>query len=76
MRDLTFKKGIICSTFQKSGLYPFDPSAILLKLQEFSTPERNLREDDSGDDLYFEVDFKNISTPYSPHCYKPRVDTY
>ena len=32
MRDLTFKKSIICSAWRKSGLYPFNPSAVLAKL--------------------------------------------
>jgi DDE superfamily endonuclease len=70
MRDLTFKERVIRSAFEKSGLYPFDPSAVLSKLREFSSPEQRLRTDDSEDELYFEVDFKNISTLYSLHMYE------
>jgi hypothetical protein len=29
-----------------------------------------LRLDDEGDELFFEVDFKNLRTPLSPHMYK------
>ena len=39
IRDLTFKKPIILSAFAKSSLYPFNPSAVLVKLKEFSTLE-------------------------------------
>ncbi len=70
MRDLTFKKPIICSAFRKAGLYPFDPSAVLAKLQEFSTLERRISPDDSGSELGFEVDFQRNLTPYSPRIYK------
>ena len=52
MRDLTFKKPIICSAFAKSGLYPFNPSAVFAKLKEFSTLEWTLAaDDDSGFEL-------------------------
>jgi hypothetical protein len=57
MRDLTFKKLIIYSAFEKSSLYPFNPSAVLAKLKEFSTLERTLAADNSGLELGFEVDF-------------------
>jgi hypothetical protein len=57
MQDLTFKKTIICSAWRKSGLYPFDPSAVLAKLQEYSTLERSLAGEDSGSELGFKVDF-------------------
>ena len=71
MRDLTFKKPIICSAFAKSGLYPFNPSAVLAKLREFSTLERTLAaDDDSGSELAFEVDFQRCLTPMSPRIYK------
>jgi hypothetical protein len=70
MRDLTFKKPIICSAFEKSGLYPFNPSAVLVKLKEFSTPERTITADDSGLELGFEVDFQKCLTPMSPRIYK------
>jgi hypothetical protein len=70
MRDLTFKKTIICSAWWKSGLYPFDPSAVLAKFREFSTPERTLAADDSGSELGFEVDFQRGVTPMSPRIYK------
>lgn len=36
MQDLTFKKPIILSAFEKSGLYPFNPSAVLAKLKELA----------------------------------------
>jgi hypothetical protein len=70
MQDLTFKKPIICSAFKKSGLYPFNPSAVLEKLKEFDTPERTLAADDSGLELRFEVDFQRAVTPISPQIYK------
>jgi hypothetical protein len=70
IRDLIFKKPIICSTFEKSGLYPFNPSAVLAKLKEFSTPEQTLAADDSGSELVFEVDFQRCLTPMSPQVYK------
>ena len=58
MRDLTFKKLIIYSAFAKSSLYPFNPSAVLAKLKEFSTLERTLTIDnDLGLELAFKVDF-------------------
>ena len=58
MQDLTFKKPIIYSAFKKSSLYPFNPSAVLAKLKEFSTLERTLAVDnDLGLELAFEVDF-------------------
>jgi hypothetical protein len=57
MRDLTFKKPIIYSAFEKSGLHPFNPSIVLAKLKEFSTLKRTLAADDSGLELGFEVDF-------------------
>jgi hypothetical protein len=37
MQDLTFNKPIIYSAFEKSSLYPFNPSAVLAKLKEFGT---------------------------------------
>jgi hypothetical protein len=71
MRDLTFKKPIIYSAFRKSGLHPFDPSAVLAQLKEFSTPERTLAmEDESASELGFEVDFEKAITPMSPRIYK------
>jgi hypothetical protein len=70
MRDLTFKKSIICSAFQKSGLYPFDPSAVLSKFKEFTTPERTLNAEDSGSELGFEVDFQRAITLMSPRIYE------
>jgi hypothetical protein len=70
MRNLTFKKSIICSAWRKSSLYPFDPSAVLTKLQEFSTLERTLVREDSGLELEFEVDFQQAVTPMSPRIYK------
>jgi hypothetical protein len=70
MRDLTFKKSIIRSAFQKSGLYPFDPSVVLAKMAEFSTPERTLAAEDSGSEPAFEIDFKRAVTPMSPRIYK------
>ena len=40
-------------------------------MKEFSTPERTLaREDESGSELEFEVDFKHPVTPMSPRIYK------
>jgi hypothetical protein len=66
MRDLTFKKPIIYSAFKKSGLYPFNPFAVLAKLKEFSTLERTLAADDLGSELGFEVDFQRAATPMSP----------
>ena len=71
MRDLTFKKPIICSAFEKSGLYPFNPAGVLTKLKEFSTLERTLAADnDSGSELAFEVDFQKCLTPMSLQIYK------
>ena len=70
MRDLTFKKLIIYSAFAKSSLYPFNPSAVLAKLKEFSTLERTIAADDSGSELGFEVDFQKCLTPMSPRIYK------
>jgi hypothetical protein len=70
MRNRTFKKHTICSAFAKSGLYPYDPSVVLGKLLIFSTPEQQLQPDNSEDELYFEVDFKTVCTPYSLHMYK------
>ena len=70
MRDLTFKKTIICSAWWKSSLYPFDPSTVLAKFREFSTLERTLAADDSGLELGFEVDFQRGVTPMSPRIYK------
>jgi len=70
MRDLTFKKSIICSAFQKSGLYPFDPSAVLLKFKEFTTLEQTLNAKDSGSELGFEVDFQRAITLMSLRIYK------
>jgi hypothetical protein len=71
MRDLKFKKSTICSAFEKSRLYPFNPSTVLSKLKEFSTPERTLAADnDSGLELAFEVDFQRCLTPMSPRIYK------
>ena len=71
MRDLTFKKLIIYSAFAKSSLYPFNPSAVLAKLKEFSTLERTLATDnDSGLELAFEVDFQKCLMLMSPRIYK------
>ena len=71
MRDLTFKKPIICSAFRKSGLYVFDLSAVLAQLKEFSTPEQTLaRDDESSSELAFEPDFAEPITPMSPQIYK------
>ena len=69
MRDLTFKKTTICSAFRKSGLFPFNPSMVLERVQEFVTPEQSLQSENEEDELYFEMDFNNMSTPYSPHTY-------
>src|SRR5436190_19569176 len=49
MRDLIFKKTTICSAFRKSGLFPFNPSAVLERVQEFSTPERSLQPENEED---------------------------
>lgn len=71
MRDLTFKTKTICSAFRKAGLHPFNPSAVLSKLREFSTPERTLAlDDEAGSDLEFEVDYSKCVTPLSPRIYK------
>ena len=70
MRDRTFKLRVIQSAFEKSGLYPFNPLIVLSHLREFTTLERQLRPDDEGDNLFFEVDFKNLRTPLSPHMYE------
>ena len=70
MQDLTFKKPIIYSAFEKSSLYPFNPSTVLAKLKEFSTPKRTLAIDDLGLELRFEVDFQRALTPMSPRIYK------
>src|SRR5277367_3227931 len=40
IRDQTFKKHTICSAFEKFSLYPYNPSAVLGKLEIFSTLER------------------------------------
>jgi hypothetical protein len=70
MRNLTFKKPIILSAFQKSGLLPFNPAVVLAKLFKFGTLERTLATDDSGSELGFEVDFQRAVTPISPRIYK------
>ena len=71
MQDLTFKKPIIYSAFQKSSLYLFDPLVVLTKLKEFSTPKRTLAiQDKSASELEFEVDFKRAITPMSLQIYK------
>jgi hypothetical protein len=70
MRDLTFKKPIICSAFEKAGLYPFNPSAVLAKLKEFGTLEQTLAGDDLGSELGFEVDFQRAVTLMSLRIYK------
>jgi hypothetical protein len=57
MQDLTFKKLIIYSAFEKSSLYPFSPSAVLAKLKEFSTLEQILAVNNLGLKLAFKVDF-------------------
>ena len=69
MQDLTFKKVTICSAFQKSDLFPFNPLAVLERVQEFATPERSLQPENEEDELYFEMNFKNMSTLYFLHAY-------
>lgn len=70
MRNRTFKKAIIQSAFRKAGLYPYNPSAVLAKLQEFSTPERTLGVGEEESPLRFEVDFQRAVTPLSPRIYE------
>src|ERR1700722_7413653 len=70
MQDLTFKKPIICSAFEKSGLYPFNLFAVFSKLKEFSTLEQTLAVDDSSSELEFEVDFQRCLTLMSLQIYK------
>jgi hypothetical protein len=70
MRNLTFKKPIILSVFEKSGLLLFNPAVILSKLKEFGTSERTLAVNDSGSELGFEVDFQRAVTPISLQIYK------
>src|ERR1700722_7077905 len=70
MRDHTFKPRVIQSAFEKSGLYPFNSLIVLANLREFTMPERQLRPNDEGDELFFEVDFKNLHTLLSPHMYE------
>jgi hypothetical protein len=77
MQDLTFKKLIICSAFEKASLYPFNPSVVLAKLKEFGTLERILVGDDSGLELGFKVDFQRAVTLMSLRIYKaytPYID--
>jgi hypothetical protein len=57
MRDFTFKKLIICSAFQKSSLYPFDLSMVLLKFKEFIILKQILNIKDSSLELGLKVDF-------------------
>ena len=70
MQNLTFKKPIILSAFQKSGLLPFNPAVVLAKLEVFGTLEQTLAADDSGLKLGFEVDFQRAVTPISLQTYK------
>jgi hypothetical protein len=70
MQDLTFKKLIIYSAFKKSSLYPFNPSAILAKLKEFSTLEQTLTIDNLGLELGFKVDFQRCLILMSLQIYK------
>src|SRR5204863_7635100 len=49
--------------------FPFNPLMVFERVQEFATPERSLRPENEEDELYFEMDFNNMSTPYSPHTY-------
>ena len=69
MQDLTFKKITICSAFQKSDLFSFNSSAVLERVQEFATSEQSLQPENEEDELYFEMNFNNMSTSYSPHTY-------
>src|SRR5450432_2364552 len=39
MRDLTFKKPIICRAWEKAGLVLLDPEIVLKQMGEMSTPE-------------------------------------
>jgi hypothetical protein len=70
MRDLTFKKSIICSAFQKSSLYPFNLSMVLSKFKEFTILEQTLNAKDSGSELGFKVDFQRAITLMSLQIYK------
>ena len=67
MWNLIFKKLIICSAFEKSSLYPFNPFA---KLKEFSTLEQTLAADYSGSELEFKVDLQRCLTLMSLQIYK------
>ena len=40
MRDLTFKRRTILSTWKKAGLFPLDPTIVLSKIIQISEPER------------------------------------
>ena len=69
MQDLTFKKITICSAFQKSDLFSFNSSAVLKRVQEFATSEQSLQPGNEEDELYFEMNFNNMSMSYSLHMY-------
>ena len=69
MQDLTFKKTTICSAFQKSGLFSFNSSAVLKRLQKFATSEQSLQSENEEDELYFEMNFNNMLMSYSSHTY-------
>ena len=38
-------------------------------MQEFATSEQSLQPENEEDELYFEMNFNNMSTPYSLHTY-------
>ncbi len=67
--DLIFKKITICSAFWKSDLFSFNSLTVLKRVQEFATSEWSLWSENEEDELYFEMNFNNMSMSYFSHMY-------